>query len=198
VNLWKEFSKGIVSRNPLLRLVLGMCPALAVTTAAANGVAMGLAATFVLVCSNFVVAVFRKVIPPAVRIPIFIVIIAAFVTIIDLMMNAFAHEMHKVLGLFVPLIVVNCIILGRAEAFASRNPVLVSVIDGLGMGVGFTLALVVLGAIREIVGNGTIFGISVVTEAYEPAVIMLLPPGAFLALGLLLGAINKLTGVEGA
>lgn len=198
MNLWKEFSKGIVSRNPLLRLVLGMCPALAVTTAAANGVAMGLAATFVLVCSNFVIAVFRKAIPPAVRIPIFIVVIASFVTITDLVMNAFAHEMHKVLGLFVPLIVVNCIILGRAEAFASRNPVLVSVIDGLGMGVGFTLALVVLGAIREIVGNGTIFGISVVTDAYEPAVIMLLPPGAFLALGLLLGAINRLTGVEGA
>ncbi len=191
-----EFTKGLVKENPLLRLVLGLCPALAVTTMAINGVAMGLAATAVLVGSNLVISVLRRFIPNQVRIPVFIVIIASFVTIIDMVMAGYFYELHQVLGLFIPLIVVNCIILGRAEAFASRHPVLLSLADGLGMGLGFTLALIILGSVREILGNGTIFGVSIFASGFEPALIMLLPPGAFLALGLLLGLMNKLTKVE--
>jgi electron transport complex protein RnfE len=193
VSLWKEFTKGFVRENPLFRLVLGLCPTLAVTTAAINGVAMGLAATFVLLGSNIVISMLRKVIPKKVRIPVFIVVIASFVTIIDLSMNAYFHELHKVLGLFVPLIVVNCIILGRAEAFASRNTVFRSFVDGLGMGLGFTISLVALGAIREFFGTGTIFGVRLMPSSYEVAIIMLLPPGAYIALGFMLGAMNKLT-----
>ena len=191
-----EFTKGFIRENPLLRLVLGMCPALAVTTMAINGVAMGLAATAVLVGSNLVISILRRFIPSQVRIPVFIVVIASFVTIIDMVMAGYFYELHKVLGLFIPLIVVNCIILGRAEAFASRNPILLSLADGLGMGLGFTLALVILGSVREILGSGTIFGVSIFASGFEPAVIMLLPPGAFLALGLLLGLMNKLTKAE--
>ncbi len=191
-----EFTKGLVKENPLLRLVLGLCPALAVTTMAINGVAMGLATTAVLVGSNLVISILRRFIPAQVRIPVFIVIIASFVTIIDMVMAGYFYELHQVLGLFIPLIVVNCIILGRAEAFASRHPVLLSLADGLGMGLGFTLALIILGSVREILGNGTIFGVSIFASGFEPALIMLLPPGAFLALGLLLGLMNKLTKVE--
>jgi electron transport complex protein RnfE len=191
-----EFTKGLVKENPLLRLVLGLCPALAVTTMAINGVAMGLATTAVLVGSNLVISILRRFIPTQVRIPVFIVIIASFVTIIDMVMAGYFYELHQVLGLFIPLIVVNCIILGRAEAFASRHPVLLSLADGLGMGLGFTLALIILGSVREILGNGTIFGVSIFASGFEPALIMLLPPGAFLALGLLLGLMNKLTKVE--
>ena len=191
-----EFTKGFIRENPLFRLVLGMCPALAVTTMAINGVAMGLAATAVLLGSNLVISILRRFIPSQVRIPVFIVVIASFVTIIDMVMAGYFYELHKVLGLFIPLIVVNCIILGRAEAFASRNPILLSLADGLGMGLGFTLALVILGSVREILGNGTIFGVSIFTSGFEPALVMLLPPGAFLALGLLLGLMNKLTKVE--
>jgi electron transport complex protein RnfE len=193
MSIWKEFTKGFVKENPLFRLVLGLCPTLAVTTAAINGVAMGLAATFVLLGSNIVISLIRKVIPKKVRIPVFIVVIASFVTIIDLTMNAFFHELHKVLGLFVPLIVVNCIILGRAEAFASRNTVFRSFVDGLGMGLGFTISLVALGAIREYFGAGTIFGFNLMPSSYEVAIIMLLPPGAYIALGFMLGVMNKLT-----
>ncbi|MFQ6091662.1 MAG: electron transport complex subunit RsxE [bacterium] len=196
MRLWRDFSKGIIDENPLLRLVLGMCPALAVTNEAKNGLAMGLATAAVLVGSNLVIAALRKLIPARVRIPVFIVVIASFVTIIDMTMHAFFLELHRVLGLFVPLIVVNCIILGRAEAFASKRPVVNSLFDGLGMGVGFTLALIVLGAVREIFGYGTIFGLRVLGPDYEPALIMILPPGAFLALGLLLGLMNKLTKKE--
>ncbi len=196
MSLWKEFTKGFVKENPLFRLVLGLCPTLAVTTAAMNGVAMGLATTFVLVGSNLVISSMRKVIPKKVRIPVFIVVIASFVTIIDLTMAGFFHPIHKVLGLFVPLIVVNCIILGRAEAFASRNSVLKSFVDGLGMGLGFTISLVALGAIRELLGVGTIFGFQILPSSYEVAIIMLLPPGAFIALGLMLGVMNKLTKQE--
>ena len=191
-----EFTKGFIRENPLFRLVLGMCPALAVTTMAINGVAMGLAATAVLVGSNLVISILRRFIPSQVRIPVFIVVIASFVTIIDMVMAGYFYELHKVLGLFIPLIVVNCIILGRAEAFASRNPILLSLVDGLGMGLGFTLALVIPGSVREILGSGTIFGVPIFASGFEPAVIMLLPPGAFLALGLLLGLMNKLTKVE--
>jgi electron transport complex protein RnfE len=193
-----EFQKGLIRENPLFRLVLGMCPALAVTTMAINGVAMGLAATAVLVGSNLVISLLRRFIPEQVRIPVFIVVIASFVTIIDLVMAGYFYELHKVLGLFIPLIVVNCIILGRAEAFASKNTVILSLADGLGMGLGFTLALVILGSVRELFGNGTIFGVSVLSSGFQPALVMLLPPGAFLALGLLLGLMNKLQKVEEA
>lgn len=169
-----------------------MCPTLAVTTAAINGVAMGLAATVVLVGSNCTISLLQRFIPTRVRIPAFIVIIASFVTIIDMLMAGFFYELHRVLGLFIPLIVVNCIILGRAEAYASRNPLLHSLVDGLGMGLGFTLSLIVLGSIREILGRGAIFGFPLFGEGYPPFLVMLLPPGAFIVLGLLLGLMNRL------
>ena len=194
MSLWQEFNKGIIRENPVLRLVLGMCPTLAVSTAAINGVAMGCAVIFVLLGSNIVISLIRKVIPSKVRIPVFIVVIASFVTTVDLFMAGFFFELHKVLGIFIPLIVVNCIILGRAEAFASKNSVLSSIIDALGMGIGFTLALTVLGSIREILGNGTIFGFNLLGGlGYQKFIIMLLPPGAFIALGLMMGLMNKLT-----
>ncbi len=188
---WDEFIKGFWSENPVFRLVLGLCPTLAVTTSAENGLGMGLATTFVLVCSNMVISSIRKFIPKKVRIPAYIVTIATFVTIVDLVMNGYFHALHKSLGLFIPLIVVNCIILGRAEAFASKNPVWVSIIDGFGMGFGFTISLMVLGAIREIIGNGTIFNISIFGDGYLPLLLMILPPGAFIVLGILLGLMNK-------
>ena len=193
MSLWREFNKGIIDENPTFRLVLGMCPTLAVTTVAINGVGMGLATTFVLICSNVVISCLRNVIPPRIRIPMFVVVIASFVTVVDLFMAAFFYQLHKVLGLFIPLIVVNCIIMARAEAFASRNGVFSSLIDGLGMGVGFTISLIVLGGVREILSNGTIFGISLFGQAYQPVLMMLLPPGAFIVLGLLMFGINKLT-----
>lgn len=192
MSLRKDFSKGFISQNPVFRLVLGMCPTLAVTTAAINGVAMGLATTAVLVSSNLIISGLRRLIPRQVRIPIFIVVIATFVTAVDRIMAGYFSDLHKVLGIFIPLIVVNCIILGRAEAFASKNPVLNSVLDGLGMGFGFTLSLIILGSVREILGNGTIFGVQVLGWGFKPALIMLMPPGAFLALGLLVGLINRL------
>ena len=188
----REFTKGIWDENPTFRLVLGMCPPLAITTAAVNGIGMGLSTTFVLVFSNIVISMLRNVIPDKVRLPAYIVVIASFVTIVDLIMNGFFHPIHKVLGIFIPLIVVNCIILGRAEAFANKNPVLASTLDGLGMGLGFTLALVLVGGIREALGNGTIFGITLFGPGFVPALIMILPPGAFVTLGLLLGLMNKI------
>lgn len=188
---WKEFAKGFWSENPIFRLVLGLCPTLAVTTTAVNGLGMGLASTFVLVCSNMVIASLRRFIPRKVRIPAFIVTIATFVTIVDLMMNGYFHALHKSLGLFIPLIVVNCIILGRAEAFASKNPVWISIVDGLGMGFGFTVSLMVIGAVRELFGNGTVFDIEVFGDGYLPLLLMILPPGAFIVLGLLLGMMNR-------
>jgi electron transport complex protein RnfE len=194
MSLWQEFNKGIVKQNPVLRLVLGMCPTLAVTTAAVNGVAMGCAVIFVLLGSNIVISLIRKVIPTKVRIPVFIVVIASFVTVVDMLMAGFFFDLHKEMRLFIPLIVVNCIILGRAEAFASKNTVLGSAIDALGMGIGFTLTLTVLGSIREILGNGTIFGLPLLEAlGYQKFIIMLLPPGAFIALGLMMGLMNKLT-----
>jgi electron transport complex protein RnfE len=194
MSLWKEFNKGIIKENPVLRLVLGMCPTLAVTTRAINGVAMGCAVIFVLLGSNIVISLIRKVIPTKVRIPVFIVVIASFVTTVDLLMAGFFFELHKVLGIFIPLIVVNCIILGRAEAFASKHSILDSVFDALGMGIGFTLALTVLGSVREILGNGTIFGFDLLMGVgYQKFIIMLLPPGGFIALGLMMGLMNKLT-----
>lgn len=191
MSLIQEFSKGIWKENAVFKLLLGMCPVLAVTTSAENGLGMGLATTFVLVCSNIVVALLRKLIPSKVRIPAFIIIIASFVTVVQLSMEAWVYDLYQALGIFIPLIVVNCLILGRAEAFASKNPVIRSVFDGIGMGLGFTLALFILGAVREIFGSGAILGITIFGSGYQPMLLMILPPGAFITLGLLLAAMNK-------
>ena len=188
----KVFSNGILNENPVFRLLLGMCPTLAVTTSATNSIGMGISATFVLVCSNFFVALLRNVIPPKIRIPCFIVVIATFVTVVQMVLEAYVPALYDSLGVFIPLIVVNCIILGRAEAFASKNSVLLSVADGLGMGIGFTVALTIIGSVREIIGAGTIFGVSVLGAAYQPMLIMILPPGAFLVLGSLMGLLNTI------
>ena len=199
MRFWNEFIKGLWRENPIFRLVLGMCPTLAVTTSVENSLGMGIAATFVLVCSNIVISLLRNLIPAKVRIPCFIVVIATFVTVVDLLMNGFAHELHRSLGLFIPLIVVNCIILGRAEAFASRHPLWLSTADGLGMGIGFTLGLAVLGACREVIGAGTITiwkGLPQLQVAgYEPMILMILAPGGFIALGMLLGLMNHIQAI---
>jgi electron transport complex protein RnfE len=169
---------------------LGLCPTLAVTTSAENGMGMGLATTFVLVCSNLLISLLRKLIPKKVRIAAFIVIIASFVVIVEMMAEAFAFKLYQALGIFIPLIVVNCIILGRAEAFASKNGPFASIADGLGVGLGFTMSLTVLGSVREILGNGTWFGMGVFGEAYEPFTMMVRAPGAFVGLGCMLALIN--------
>jgi|SRR5690554_916108 len=197
MNNWSIFKNGVFNENPTFRLVLGMCPTLAVTSAVINGLGMGLAATAVLVGSNLMIALLRKIIPKEVRIPCYIVVIATFVTIVDKVMAANTPDLHEVLGLFIPLIVVNCIILARAEAFASKNSVGSSIVDGLGMGIGFTLALILLSAVRELLGTGTLFvakdfgfsGFTIFPEALG-AKIMIMPPGAFITLGLLLAGIN--------
>ncbi|ABR31418.1 electron transporter RsxE [Thermosipho melanesiensis] len=181
---WKEFSKGFFAENPTFVQALGMCPTLATTTSAKNGLGMGLAATVVLVLSNIVISILRRAVPEKIRIPIFITIIASFVTMVDLLMHAYVYDLWKTLGLFIPLIVVNCLIMGRAEAYASKNNVWYSMIDGLGMGLGFTASLTLLGAIRELLGNGTIFDVVVWGKAFN-VFIMILPPGAYLTLGLL-------------
>ena len=207
-----EFTKGIVRENPVFALLLGLCPTLAVTTSLKNGVGMGLAGGAVLICSNIVISVLRKAIPPKIRIPIFIVVIASFVTIIDLMMNAHLPELHKSLGLFIPLIVVNCIILGRAEAYAYKEGIVNSALDGMGMTVGFTWALALIGGIREVLGTGNLWGMPwhvalesipvlglilgplakvfsdfLGTIGVQPAILMILPPGAFILMGILMG-----------
>lgn len=187
-----HLSRGIIKENPVFRLVLGMCPTLAVTTEAINGIGMGLATMAVLIGSNLVISMLRKVIPFRVRIPIFIVIIASFVTIVELLLHAFFFDLYKVLGLFIPLIVVNCVILGRAEAFASKHSLADSFFDAIGMGLGFTLALFILGGVRELLGAGTLLGVPVFGDNYVPFLLMILPPGAFIVLGLLLGMMNKL------
>jgi electron transport complex protein RnfE len=191
MTLRAEFVKGLWRENASFRLLLGMCPTLAVTTSAINGLGMGLATTFVLVCSNGAVAALRNVIPPQVRIPCFVVLIATFVTVVQLCMEAFVYTLYQALGIFIPLIVVNCIILGRAEAFAARHATLPALADGAGMGVGFTLALFVLGAVREMLGSGALLGVPLVGAAYQPLLLLILPPGAFIALGLLLAAMNR-------
>ena len=189
MNQWKNFSKGIFKENAVLVLFLGLCPTLGVSTSAINGLGMGLATTFVLMGSNMVVALVKDFIPDKVRIPSFIVIIASFVTIVELTMQAYLPDLYKQLGLFIPLIVVNCVVLGRAEAFASKNSFLSSAIDGLGMGLGFALSLTVLGGIREILGSGKIFGMGL----YDGGMIaFVLSPGAFLVLGYLIVLNNKL------
>ncbi|KXK33650.1 MAG: electron transport complex protein [Candidatus Brocadia sinica] len=183
----KEFTKGIVQYNPMFVLVLGLCPSLAVTTSIKNGLAMGGAATFVLICSNFIISVVRSFIPREIRIPCFIVIIAAFVTMVELLMKGYLPpELNASLGIFIPLIVVNCIIMYRAESFAYKNKPLVSILDGAGLGVGWTLSLCLVSVIREVLGAGTIFGLKV-SESYQPASVMIMAPGAFIVLGLLLG-----------
>jgi electron transport complex protein RnfE len=187
-----EFSKGIYKQNPVFKQALGLCPTLAVTNSVYNGLGMGLAATFVLIGSNVIVSLIHKGVPNKIRIPIYIVVIASFVTVVDLVMAGFQPALHKALGIFVPLIVVNCIILGRAEAFAGKNNVGRSFLDGLGMGVGFTLALVLLGAIRELLGSGSLLNIPVTGATFEPVLIMVLPPGAFLTIGFVLGFFNWL------
>src|SRR5690554_3999968 len=197
---WQVFANGIFRENPIFRLVLGMCPVLAVSTAVVNGLGMGLAATAVLVCSNVIISLLRNIIPKEVRIPCFIVVVATFVTIVDKVMAASAPGLHQVLGIFIPLIVVNCIILGRAEAFASKNSVGRSLLDGMGMGLGFTLGLVLLSFFRELLGEGTFLvakdfgfpGLGLISEGNR-AKIFVMAPGAFITLGLLLAGINKLS-----
>ena len=186
----KEFTKGFWQELPPFRLVLGLCPTLAVTTMAENGLGMGLATTFVLVFSNLLVSILRKLIPGKVRIASYIVVIASFVVMAELLLQAYWYPMYKALGIFVPLIVVNCIILGRAEAFASKNPIILSLADGLGIGLGFTISLTVLGGIREILGSGKLFGAEVMWFSFEPLGFMVKAPGAFVCLGFLLGLMN--------
>jgi electron transport complex protein RnfE len=191
MSLKQEFTKGIIKENPTLRLILGTCPTLAVTTAASNAIGMGAAATFVLLGSNIVISALRNVIPDRVRIPAFITIIAAFVTVVQMLVKAFFPTIDSALGIYLPLIVVNCIILARAESFASKNPVLPSIFDALGMGVGFTAALLLMGSIREILGNGTIFGMAVTAGHIEPMLIMIMAPGGFFVFGVLIALANK-------
>jgi electron transport complex protein RnfE len=189
-SLVQEFKKGLWEEIPPFRLVLGLCPVLAVTKAADTGLGMGLAATFVLVFSNIIVSVLRNLIPNKVRIACYIVVIATFVVVTELVMQAYTYPLFEALGIFIPLIVVNCIILGRAEAFAGKNPVLLSAADGLGIGVGFTLSLTFLGALRELFGQGTLFGNAVMGSGFEPFTFMVQAPGAFVCLGILLGLMN--------
>ena len=191
MNEWKIFINGVLKENPVFVLLLGMCPTLGVTTSAINGLGMGLATAFVLILSNMLISALKNLIPSTVRIPAFIVVIASFVTIVDLLMQAYLTDLHAQLGLFIPLIVVNCIVLGRAEAFASKNGVFNSAIDGLGMGIGFALSLTLLGGVREILGTGKIFNLTVYPDNYG-MLVFVLAPGAFFALGLLLAIINSI------
>jgi len=188
----KEFTKGIFKENPVFVLLLGMCPTLGVTSSAVNGLAMGLATMVVLLFSNVLISMLKKLIPNQIRIPAYIMVIATLVTVVEKFMNAFFYDLYKVLGLFIPLIVVNCIILGRAEAFAAKNNVILSFFDALGIGLGFTLSLTLLGAVREILGTGQVFGVAITPSFFNPAVIFILPPGAFITLGFLMALINKI------
>ena len=187
------FFNGILNENPTLRLVLGICPTLASTTSATNAVGMGAAATFVLVGSNVVISLLRNIIPDKIRIPAFVVVICTFVTLVEMIVKAFVPALYASLGIFIPLIVVNCIILARAEAFASKNGPLLSAADGLGMGAGFTLAITVIGVVREILGSGSIFGISIFGAGFEPMLLALMAPGGFIVFGLVLGIANYFT-----
>ena len=191
MNNFKVLMNGIIKENPTFVLLLGMCPTLGTTSSALNGMSMGLATTFVLVCSNVVISLLKNLIPDMVRIPAFIVVIASFVTALQMCMQAFVPDIYATLGLFIPLIVVNCIILGRAEAFASKNGVVPSFFDGLGMGLGFTIALTILGAVREILGTGKVFGCELWSEDYG-MLLFVLAPGAFIVLGYLIAIVNKM------
>jgi electron transport complex protein RnfE len=190
-NGMKTLTNGLLRENPTFVLVLGMCPTLATTTSAINGMSMGLATMFVLICSNVVISLLKNLIPDKVRIPAFIVVIATFVTMVQLVMQAYLPAIYDVLGLFIPLIVVNCIVLGRAEAFAAKNSVGLSALDGIGMGLGFTLALTILGAIRELLGTGAVFGLPIFSDHFA-ALIFVLAPGAFICLAYLMALANKL------
>lgn len=189
-------TNGIMKENPVLKLVLGTCPSLAVTTMARNGIGMGIAATFVLLGSNIVISLIRKIVPDKVRIPVFITVIAGFTTIVDMLLHAFLPDIYKELGIYIPLIVVNCIIFARAEMFACKNNVGMSILDALGMGAGFTIALLIMGSIREILGAGTWMGIPLTKDLLDPAVIMILPPGGFLAFGFVVAAIQKFSALN--
>lgn len=188
----QELTKGIIKENPIFVIVLGMCPTLATSTSVNNAIGMGLAATFVLICSNMIIAMIKDVTPSQIRIPVYIVVIAAFVSIVDMSMAAWVPALSKSLGIFIPLIVVNCIILGRAEAFASKNTVMSSMADGIGMGLGFTLSLTVVATIREILGSGTWAGIKVLPSTYDPMLVAILAPGAFITLGFLMGIMQMM------
>ena len=192
MSLKNNFFKGIWNNNPVLILLLGFCPVLAVSTTVIDALGMGISTTFVLLGANIVISLIRGFVPKKMRIPVFIVVIATFVTIVDLVLYGFFFELHKSLGLFIPLIVVNCIVLGRAEAYASKNSLLDSIVDALGMGVGFILAIVVLAAIREILGNGTIMGLTLFPQSYQPVIVAILPPGAFITLGFMLAGMNRI------
>ena len=192
-SLLKAFLNGLITENPTFVLLLGMCPTLAVTTGVTNAIGMGLSTAVVLTCSNIVISLLRNFIPNKIRIASYVVIIAGFVTIVQMLMNAYVPALAGSLGIYIPLIVVNCIILGRAEAFASKNNVLLSAFDGLGMGLGFTCALTLIASVREILGAGTFAGIKLFGEGFQPASIMILPPGAFLTLGVLLAVINGIS-----
>ena len=191
MNYIKTITNGIIKENPTFVLLLGMCPTLATTTSATNGMSMGLATMFVLICSNFVISLIKNVVPDMVRIPVFVVVIAAFVSILQMLMEAYMPSINKSLGIYIPLIVVNCIILGRAEAFACKNNPLASICDGFGMGLGFTLALTLLGSVRELIGAGTLFGVTLLPETCN-VLLFVLPPGAFITLGYLIAIVNKL------
>ena len=191
MNYFKTITNGIVKENPTFVLLLGMCPTLATTTSAINGLGMGVATMFVLICSNVFISILKNLIPDGVRIPCYIVVIASFVTLLQMLMQAYVPDLYKTLGIFIPLIVVNCIILGRAEAFAAKNNVLASACDGIGIGIGFTLALTALGFVRELLGNGSVFGHRVMPESMD-MLVFVLAPGAFVTLGLLMAIVNKL------
>ena len=196
-SIGKVFMNGILNENPTFRLLLGMCPTLAVSTAASQGLGMGLSTTFVLVFSNLVISLLRKVIPDKVRIPSFVVVIATFVTIIDLIIKAFLPSLSSSLGIYIPLIVVNCIIFARAESFAFKNPVLPSIADGLGMGLGFTLSMTLLSSVREIIGSGTWFGMQVMPTSYKPMSLVVAPAGGFITLGIMILIVNAIVKMVG-
>ena len=188
---FREISRGIFKENPTFVLFLGLCPTLGVTTSAVNGIAMGLATLFVLILSNVIISMIKNLIPSKIRIPAYIMVIATLVTVLELSMKAYFPSLYEVLGIFIPLIVVNCIILGRAESYASKNSILNSMFDGIGNGLGFTLSLTVIGAISEIIGSVKLFGLSMVDKLFDPAMIFILPPGAFITIGVLVAIINK-------
>lgn len=188
---------GIIKENPTFVLILGMCPTLAVTTSAINGLGMGLTTMVVLILSNMLISMLRKIIPDGVRIPAFIVVIASFVTVVELLLEGYLPSLYESLGIYIPLIVVNCIILGRAEAYASKNNVILSIFDGIGMGIGFTIALTLIGSIRELLGSGSVFGYAVLPASYEPLTIFILAPGAFFVLAFLIAIMNKINLLKG-
>ena len=189
---WERIYNGVIKENPILILMLGMCPTLAVSTQAINGIGMGLSTTVVLICSNLLISALRKVIPNQVRLPAYIVIVASFVTVTELLIQAYLPSIYSALGIYIPLIVVNCIILGRAEAYANKHPIGLSIMDGLGMGIGFTLALTLAGALRELLGSGTVFGLQVLPETVEPVRLFVQPPGAFLVIALFIIIMNAI------